>query len=157
MSRMEFETELEAHGPNGAWPKIEIPFSVEQTWGKKARVSVAGTMNGFAFRSSVFPNGDGTHHMMVNKEMREGAAAKPGDRVRMMIEPDNAPRDVTPPEDLAAALAQAPQSAERFATMSYSCKKEYVEWIEQAKQEATRARRIVKAVEMIGSGLRLKG
>ena len=41
--------------------------------------------------------------------------------------------------------------------MSYSHKKEYVDWIDSAKQEETRARRVEKALTMLALGKRLKG
>jgi uncharacterized protein YdeI (YjbR/CyaY-like superfamily) len=39
--------------------------------------------------------------------------------------------------------------------MSYSCRKEYVDWITSAKQEATRQQRIEKMMAMISAGARL--
>jgi uncharacterized protein YdeI (YjbR/CyaY-like superfamily) len=36
--------------------------------------------------------------------------------------------------------------------MSYTHRKEYVEWIKEAKREETRRRRIAKAVELIRAG-----
>jgi hypothetical protein len=67
MARKEFTAQLEAVGPNGAWTFMTVPFNVEEVFGSKARVAVAGTINGFPFHSSLMPNGDGTHCMMVNK------------------------------------------------------------------------------------------
>lgn len=40
-----------------------------------------------------------------------------------------------------------------WSKFSYSHKKEYIEWITEAKQEETRKRRIAKALEMIHEGL----
>jgi uncharacterized protein YdeI (YjbR/CyaY-like superfamily) len=44
-----------------------------------------------------------------------------------------------------------------FATLSYSHKKEYVDWIESAKKPETRASRIEKAITMIGTPKTPKG
>jgi uncharacterized protein YdeI (YjbR/CyaY-like superfamily) len=41
---------------------------------------------------------------------------------------------------------------EVFEKFSYTHKKEYVEWIEGAKKQETRANRVKKAVEMIAEG-----
>jgi uncharacterized protein YdeI (YjbR/CyaY-like superfamily) len=114
-------------------------------------------MNGFPFRSSLFPNGDGTHHMMVNKAMKTGAQAQAGDTVRVVLEPDTAPRTVETPPDLVAALATSPDAQARYEQLAYSHKKEYVEWIESAKKDETRARRVEQAVAMVLEGKRLKG
>jgi uncharacterized protein YdeI (YjbR/CyaY-like superfamily) len=53
------------------------------------------------------------------------------------------------------ALRQRRQAKARFDEMSYSCRKEYIDWITSAKQEGTRQRRIEKMMAMIGAGARL--
>lgn len=80
---------------------------------------VKGTINGFAFRTSVFPTGDGSHFMMVNKAMQAGAKAEAGDTVRVVFEKDTAPRKVVVPKDLNTALARDRQARDRFEKMSY--------------------------------------
>lgn len=131
---------------------LKIPFDVEKEWGNRARVSVRGTMNGFAFRTSIFPDGKGGHTMMVNKAMRQGAAARPGDFVRMELQQDNAPRTVTVPADLKRALAKSARARAVFDAFAPSHRKAYIEWIESAKRDETRAARIAKAMEMIAEG-----
>ena len=153
----EFDGILERMGPGGAWTCIRIPFDVEATFGSKARVSVKGTINGFAFRTSIFPDGDGTHFMMVNKAMQQGSRVKPGDAAQIVLEKDKAPRTLEVPKDLKDALATTPEAEARFDKMPFSHKKEYVEWIESAKRDETRARRIEKALLMIAASKRLKG
>ena len=49
---------------------VTIPFDVEKTFGTRARVPVRGTINGFPFRTSIFPMG-GCHLMVVNRQLRE--------------------------------------------------------------------------------------
>ena len=78
-SMKRFKTRLTSRGPGGAWTFLEIPFSVEKAFGSKARIAVAGTVNGFAFQNSLMPNGDGTHSMMVSKTLQSGAKAAASD------------------------------------------------------------------------------
>lgn len=56
------------------------------------------------------------------------------------------------PDDFAKALAKTPVARTHFAKFAPSKQREYVEWIVEAKQDATRARRIVQAVEWISEG-----
>jgi uncharacterized protein YdeI (YjbR/CyaY-like superfamily) len=56
------------------------------------------------------------------------------------------------PADFAAGLKKNKKAAAAFAAFSPSCKREYVEWIVDAKREETRAKRIETAVEWIGEG-----
>ncbi len=53
------------------------------------------------------------------------------------------------PDDLLAALEQHPEAAARFDRLAISHQREYVRWIEEAKREATRQRRIAKTIEML--------
>src|SRR5205085_11149378 len=82
---------------------ISIPFDVQKTFGTRARVPVCGTINGFPYRSSIFPMG-GCFMMAVNRELREGAGVRAGDTITVRMERDTEPRVVTPPADLARAL-----------------------------------------------------
>lgn len=69
---------------------------------------------------------------------------------------ERAPRAAAPPpevpDDLLAALRRDRKALAAFEKFPPSHKREYVEWITEAKQEATRAKRIAQAVEWIGEG-----
>jgi len=56
------------------------------------------------------------------------------------------------PNDLSAALKKNSKAAATFTAFSPSCKREYVEWISEAKREETRAKRIAQAVEWMAEG-----
>jgi hypothetical protein len=150
--RQQFEARLTAKGPKGAWTFLPIPFDVEQVFGVKARVAVSGTMNGFPFRNSLMPEGDGTHSMAVSKDLQRGAKAAAGDLVQVVIEPDNAERVVEIPEELKNALAKHKQAASFFSSLTPSQKKEYADYISSAKQAATKEGRVDKALEMLVAG-----
>jgi uncharacterized protein YdeI (YjbR/CyaY-like superfamily) len=66
---------------------------------------------------------------------------------------DAAPKaPVKVPEDFAAALARQKQARAAFEAFPPSHRREYVEWIVEAKRDDTRARRIAQAVEWIAEG-----
>jgi uncharacterized protein YdeI (YjbR/CyaY-like superfamily) len=56
------------------------------------------------------------------------------------------------PDDLAAALARNEAARSTFEAFSPSHKREYIEWITEAKTEATRSRRLASAIEMMAEG-----
>lgn len=56
------------------------------------------------------------------------------------------------PDDLAAALAQHPAAAATLDGFAPSHRREYLEWITEARRPATRASRIAQAVEWLGEG-----
>jgi len=62
-----------------------------------------------------------------------------------------------PPEmhpQFAAALAKAPSAQSSFDSFPPSAQREYLEWIGEAKQDATRQKRIADAVEWLSQGKR---
>ena len=147
-----FEARLMAKGPGGAWTYLPIPFDVQQAFGSRSRVAVMGTLNGFPFRNSLMPEGDGTHSMMVGKDLQAGAGARAGDLVAVTLQPDTEARTVSIPPDLAAALLTHAEAGRVFETMTHAQKKEYADWIASAKQEATRLSRVGKALELLAAG-----
>ncbi len=143
---------LTAKGPAGAWTFLPIPFDVQAVFGSNARVAVTGTINGFAFRNSLLPEGDGTHAMMVGKDLQAGAQAKAGDRVHVVMRRDDEERIVEVPEDFTTAMADSLKAGSFFAGLTPSQKKEYVDWIVSAKQTSTRQSRIEKALLFLEQG-----
>jgi len=111
-----------------------------------------GARNGFAFRSSIFPQGDGTHSMMVNQAMQARAKVQARETVVVEMEPDTEPRFVRVPDDLKRTPARNAEAKAAFAKLSYSHRKEYVGWITEAKKPETRAARIAKTVQKLIEG-----
>jgi hypothetical protein len=144
-----FAAKLQSIGPTGAWTKLDLPFNVEEEFGSRGRVSVKGTINGFAFRTSIFPNGDGTHHIMVNKAMQQGAKARPGDMVKMTLERDAAAKTVEVPPDVKRALAKNKRAAAAFEKLAPSHRREHIRVISEAKKPETRERRIARMIEKL--------
>ena len=131
---------------------IQIPFDAPKVFGTRARVPVRGTINGFPFRGSIFPMGDGHHYMVVNKEIRAGAQIKGGDTISIVMQRDDEPRIITPPLDLARALRANKTAQAAWDKLSYTHRKEHVRAIEEAKKPETRQRRIEKAVAQLAAG-----
>jgi hypothetical protein len=135
---------------------ITIPFNVAEVFGTRGRVPVRGTINGFPYRSSIFPMGAGRHYMVVNKRTREGAKVKGGETVSFLMERDDEPRVITPPADFRRALRANREARAAWERLSYTHQREYAGAIEEAKKPETRARRIEKAISQLASGKKQK-
>lgn len=134
-------------GDAGDLPAVVLPAEVAAAMGGRARIPVAGTINGVAFRGSTMPMGDGRHCVGFRKDVRAQAGGiELGDRVSIEIARDDAPRTVDIPDDLAAALDAEPPVRAAFDAMSYTHRREWAEAVEEAKRPETRARRIDQAV-----------
>lgn len=67
----------------------------------------------------------------------------------------HAPKPLPPMSlEFQSALAEAPEARTTFENFSPSCRREYLEWISEAKQDATRVKRIATAVEWLSEGKR---
>ena len=139
-----FTTTLLQNGNNVG---IDVPEAVVLGFGAGKRVPVNVTVNGHTWRSTIAVMG-GKYLVGIPKDHREAAGVAGGETHEVTLEHDAGPRTVEVPEDLAAALASA-GLRDRFDALAYSHRKEHVRAIEDAKTEATRERRIAKAVEKL--------
>ena len=146
-----FKAKIWAQGPNDAWAAITIPFDVEKAFGSKGRVSVKATLGAKTFHTSIFPNGDGTHHMMFNKAMKDAAGAEPGDTVQVSLEADKG-EEAQIPAPLQAALKKDKDAAAKFKALTPAGRREYINWILSAKREETRVDRSAKTLQMVLAG-----
>ena len=134
-------------GAKGEIPLVLIPFDVKKTFGK-ARAPVVITVNGFSFRSTVSVYG-GQSLVGLRTDYRKAAKVEIGEMITITLEPDDKPREVAVPKDLAAALKRKKGAAAGWEKLSFTHRREHVEAIEGAKKPETRARRIEKAIEML--------
>ena len=129
---------------------IRVPPEVVASLGTSRKPAVSVTINGYTYRSTVAVLG-GEFMIPVSAEVRERAGVAGGDEVEVGIKLDTAPREVSVPDDLAAAL-ESGGVRERFEALSYSNQRRIVMPIEDAKTEETRQRRIAKAVDALREG-----
>ncbi|MDQ3707763.1 MAG: YdeI/OmpD-associated family protein [Actinomycetota bacterium] len=94
----------------------------------------------------------GGYMLGISAEHRAGAGVAGGDEVDVEMDLDTAPRQVTVPADLGAALDTDPQARHTFDGLSYSNKSWHVLQVEGAKTDETRQRRITKSVSILKEG-----
>lgn len=133
---------------------VEVPLDVRAIFGE-ARPPVRGTVNGTPFSSRVSVYG-GKYYLGFNKDVRDAAGIRDGDLLAVELDRDDAPRELSVPRDLEGALEAAGLRGQ-FDSLSFTHRREYVEWIEEAKREETRARRLTKAAEMLRDGVKTPG
>jgi uncharacterized protein YdeI (YjbR/CyaY-like superfamily) len=83
--------------------------------------------------------------------IREAMSLNEGD-VKMVRKKKAPAKDVAIPSDLVKALKTDSKARGTFENFSHSHKREYVEWIEEAKTDITRQKRIVTAIEWMADG-----
>ncbi len=141
-----FRAVIEKAEGGGAY--VTVPFDVEEVFGKK-RVKVKAIIEGIPYQGSLVRMGGPCHILGVLKEIREKSGKSFGDEIEVTVEEDTEPREVTIPPDVAQALETNPEADAFFKQLSYSHQREYVQWIEAAKRDTTRQKRIEDMVEML--------
>jgi hypothetical protein len=134
-------------GREGTGTFLELPLDVPAVFGR-VRAPVKVTVNGHTWRSTVMRYGE-RYYLPVNRANREAAGVAAGDAVTVDLESDDAPRTVAVPDDLAAALDQAPGARAAFDGSSVSHRREWVEWVTEAKRPEARERRVRGVVEQV--------
>lgn len=142
-----FDAVLERSGDRLNWTIIRIPFDAAKLWGKRGQLRVKGEINGFAFRSALFPTGQGTHVLMVNKKMQAGGKAVPGGKARFQLEPDIAPREIKASAELQRMLRQSKQLQKFYDSLSFSMRQYIAAWVEEPKTVEARRRRAEQLAE----------
>jgi uncharacterized protein YdeI (YjbR/CyaY-like superfamily) len=148
-----FQATLERIDSPLKWVMVRIPFNAGEVWGKRGQLRVRGKINGFAFCTSLFPDGKGGHRLLVNKVMQRGAKAAPGMAARFRIEPDGEPRVVRVPAELHSALSEEHSLRRWFDSLSPSIRSEFCKSVAQAKSHEARLRRARQMAETLMSAM----
>ncbi len=129
---------------------VRVPVEIVEGFHVHGRVPVKGTLNGFPFLGTLMP-ADGGHVLAVNRQVRTGAAAHPGEPVSVVLRLDPEPRHVGAPPDLAAALKKSAAAQRAWDRLAVSERRARLKAIEEAKRPETRARRIAAAVRALAA------
>jgi hypothetical protein len=144
---MRFESTVELGGKTATG--IPVPDEVIEAVASSKRPPVTITINGYTYRTTAVRMG-GQFLVPLSAENREAAGVAAGDDITVDIEADTAPREVTLPDDLAAVMDDDVRAA--YDGLSYTHRKEWVRWVEEAKKPETRATRIEKTVAGLREG-----
>lgn len=143
MSELRLHTTLTGRGPAAA---ILLSDDQVASFGAGKTFPVAVTIGGRTARLRV-ARMDGENMIGFSKAARTELGLEIGQEIDAVIRVDTAERTADVPDDLAAALNVNPTVRAAFDALSYSIRKEHARSVADAKQAATRERRIVKIVE----------
>src|SRR5580658_7828314 len=148
-----FQAALERLRSNLGWVVIWIPFPVQKVWGTRGRLRVRGEINGFTFRTSLFPKRNEKHFLLVNKRMQAGAGVSEGMTAQFLLEPDSEERVIVVPAELKRILAEDRSLDRWFGALNYSIRKWLTDWVVQPKSSEARLRRGEQVAEQLLSAM----
>ena len=147
----EFDAALEAD-PRTGDVFVVAPFSVAEVYGTKNELPVQTAIEGFPYQGELTPLGDGYHALIIPREVRRAVGKTLGDFLHVALKHDLTERVIKMPEDLAAALAEAPAAFTFFKGLEKLEQRSYVRYIKGAKTPELRAKRLTETVYRLGVG-----
>jgi len=149
-----FEARLERMRSRLNWVIIHMPFDAAKVWGLRGQIKVKGEINGFEFRTSLFPTKEGRHILLVNKRMQKGARTAEGSVARFQIELDREERTVEIPDELKRILSQGLLREARsfrswYDELNHSTRNDIAKWITEPKSGEARVRRAEQIAERL--------
>ncbi len=144
-----FEARLERMQSRLNWVIVPVRFDAARVWGLRGQIKVKGEINGFAFRTSIFPTGKGQHFLLVNKRMQKGGAASEGRVARFRLELDLDERKVDLPCELDCILKEDRMLRRWYDGLNHSTRNDIAKWASEPKSAATRVRRAEQMAERL--------
>lgn len=138
----------------GNFTFIPLPFLPREVWGAKPRYHVTGTINGVAVRGTLGAEGQ-DYFLRLGAAWQRDSGIGPGDPVQVRLSLEG-PQGSTVAPDIAKALSDSPIAKTFFEGLPTFYRKNFMRWIESAKREETRARRIAEMVALLEEGKREK-
>lgn len=157
-SQQSFRATLEKGDRALGWTIARVPFDPPTLWTEMIRLRVQGTINGHAFRTSLFPDAEsGGFYLLVNHAMQKGAGVRLGQMADFTLAPDLEPRPAELPDELAAILDEASDDADGdgmtlrsfYDSLSEYRRREIGKWIAQPKSQESRLKRCEQFAERL--------
>ena len=144
-----FDAFLERGGDRLNWTIVRVPVDVAKVWGVRGQLKVTGQINGFPFRTSLFPTGKGSHILLVNKKMQAGGKIQQGMKAKFVLQPDLTRREVSVPEELVRVLKQSKPLRRFYDSFNFSMRAFMAKWVSEGKKPETRRRRADELAERL--------
>ncbi len=148
---IQFTAVLEKFGKMGektGWTYITISEKIANKIkpGVKKSFKVKGKLDHFSIKAvSMLPMGDGSFIIPVNATMRKGIKKQlKGEKVLVQLQEDNS--EFVFSADFLACLKDDKKAKTFYNTLPPSHQKYYTKWIESAKTDATKAKRIAQSI-----------
>ncbi|RYF89886.1 MAG: DUF1905 domain-containing protein [Chitinophagaceae bacterium] len=155
--KLAFKATLEKFGSMGektGWTYIAIPPGVSRKLSPENKKSfrVKGTLDSYAINGvALIPIGEGNFIMPVNGVMRKALKKVVGASVEATLEIDTATIPIS--AELLECLTDEPKAQKIFTALLPSHQQYYSKWIESAKTEATKTKRIGIVINGLARGL----
>lgn len=152
IQKIEFKaTILKKENINAAY--VEFPFSTEELFSKRGQVKIKALFDDLVeYRGSLSKMRSPCHILGLTQDVRKKLNKSFGEEVKVVLWEDKEERIVEISEDIEVLFEANLEAKKLFDVMSYTHRKEYINWINDAKKPETRERRKLKMIQMILEG-----
>jgi hypothetical protein len=153
---LQFTTIIKQFGEKGektGWTYIEIPEVITQQLmpGNKKAFRVKGFLDEYPFQGiGLIPMGGGDFIMALNATIRKVIKKRKGARLQVQMEVDK--NEIKPPVALIECLSDEPAALAFYNSLSKSHQHYFTNWINSAKTEPTKTKRIAQSVTALSKG-----
>lgn len=140
--------QFDEQGEKTGWTYIEVPADLAQQLKPDNRKSfrVKGMLDSLVIKGvALMPMGEGNFIMAINAAMRKGVRKHAGAMLQVTLEVD-IDTGVIIPDDLQECFEYEPEALTYFNSLPEGHRRYFVNWINSAKTEPTRAKRIVNTI-----------
>ena len=138
-------------GEKTGWTYIEIPAGIadELNPGVKKSYRVKGKLDKYRIKGiAMIPMGGGAFIIPMNADLRKGTGKKNGAMLQVTLEVDKDPLKLN--SDFLDCLDDDPTAKKHFASLAKGHQNYFSKWIESAKTDTTKTKRIAMAVNALG-------
>lgn len=154
MKTYKFQAKIEPANGGGAY--VFFPYDTQQEFSTKSKIPIQAIIGGIPYTGSLTPYGKPQHMLHISKAIRQQTGKDIGEQIEIELWKDNQTRTIEVPEHFQAIL-ELEGLQPFFESLSYTHRKEYIRWITEAKTEATTAKRLTKAIEMLKQRVKTPG
>ena len=135
-----------------SWAFLLLPKSASDILPRRGRTSVEGAINGHPFQATLEPDGQLSHWLRVNEDLRDAAGVEVGETVTVQIAPARPEPEPVLPNDLQQVLNANQEAKATWENTTTLARVDWIHWVECAKQAKTRVTRIENACDMLAKG-----
>lgn len=150
---IQFTTTIKQFGKQGektGWTYIDIPSEIAEKLlpGNRKGFYVKGKLDSFPIkRAALLPMGGGNFILTINADLRRGIRKKKGAMLEVKLQVDREGYKLN--EDFVACLNDEPAARSFFDSLTGSHRNYFSKWIDSAKTEPTKTKRIAMAVNAL--------
>jgi len=145
---------FDQQGEKTGWTYIDIPADIAEQLnpGIKKSYRVKGKLDNYRIKGiAILPMGGGAFILPMNAVIRKGTGKKKGAMIHVLLEMDKEPFKPNP--DFIECLADDPGAKKHFESLAVSHQNYFSKWIDAAKTEPTKIKRISMAINALSRNM----